>query len=347
MVDKTHFKDFATYILILGLFVLAFFVIKPIIVSIIYGVLLAYIMFTPYKFLSKRIKNNTLAASLFCFLLLIIITVIGFLFFQFLFRQVIDFYLYLQKIDIIPILKSVIPSYISADISTKITTSISSAISSLVASFLEEITTLLVNLPTVFIHLSIVMFVFFYSLKDGERTINYLKSLSPIKKETEERFLKQFKAITNSVLLGHILIGIMQGVIAGIGYYLFGVQNAVLLTLLTIIAAIIPIVGPWLVWIPVDIYLFASGNTGAGIGFLIYGTILVSTLENFLRPYIVSRGTEVNSLIILLGIIGGLFAFGVLGIIIGPLVLAYVLLVIDLYRKHTSGEDIIFKKTES
>mgnify|MGYP001570347310 CR=1 FL=1 len=347
MVDKAHFKDLVTYTLIIGLFVLAFLIIKPIILSIIYGVLLAYIVFPAYKLLSKRIKNNTIAASLFCILVLVIISLLAFLFFQFSFRQVIDFYLYLQKVDIVPIIKSIIPNYISPDISTKITTSISSALSSFIASFLEDITNLIVNITTAFLHLSIVIFVFFFALRDGEKAIAYIKSLSPLKKETEDRFFKQFRDITNSVLLGHIVIGVAQGIIAGIGYFIFGVPNAALLTLLTVIVAIIPIIGPWLVWVPVDVYLFISGNTGAAIGFLIYGTILISTLDNFIKPFIVSRGTEVNSLIIFIGMIGGLFAFGLLGIIIGPLVLAYVLLLAELYRKHAMAEDLIFKKPEA
>jgi predicted PurR-regulated permease PerM len=346
MFDKSKLKSLVTYVLITGLFVLAFLVIRPIIFSIIYGILIAYIMFPPYKLISKRIKNNTLAATLFCLLLLVVVIVISYLFFQFLFRQLINFYLGLQKFDLSPVIQNLLPSYLSKEVSAKIVNSVSSALSSLVAGFLNSITDFIVNLPEALLHLSIVIFVFFFTLRDGEKAVEYFKSLSPLKKETEERFFKQFKAITNSVLIGHVVIGIMQGIIAGIGYYLFGVSNVALLTVLTIIAAIIPVVGPWLIWVPVDIYLFTIGNSAAGLGFLIYGTILVSTLENFIRPLIVSRGTEVNSMIILIGMIGGLFAFGVLGIIIGPLVLAYVLLVIELYRKNTMTDELIFKKAE-
>lgn len=345
--DKTQLKGLITYLLIAGIFILAFFIIKPILFSIIYGILLAYILYPVYMLLSKRIKNNTLAASIFCFIIFVILTLFAFIFFQFLFKQLIDFYLNLQKIDLSSILNNLLPQYLSSDISTRVSTSLNSALSGLIASFLEKMTEILVNIPSILLQLSVVIFVFFFALRDGEKAIEYVKSLAPFKKETQDRFFKQFKDITNSVLIGHVVIGILQGVVAGIGYYIFGVENIAILTLVTIIAAIIPVVGPWAVWVPVDIYLFARGNTGAGIGLLIYGTILVSTLENFLRPMIVSRRTEVNSLIILIGMMGGLLAFGLLGIILGPLILAYVLLVFELYRKHTSSEDLIFKKVES
>ena len=87
-------------------------------------------------------------------------------------------------------------------------------------------------------------------------------------------------------------------------------------------------------------------NKGAGIGLLIYGLVVISWIDVFIRPLMVSRKTEINSAIVIIGMLGGLFVFGVLGLIIGPLVLAYVLLVIELYRKKTLSEDIIFKKVE-
>ena len=138
----------------------------------------------------------------------------------------------------------------------------------------------------------------------------------------------------------------MQGLVAGIGYFILGVPNAIFLTILTIIASIIPVVGSWLIWVPVDIYLFATGHFWAGIILLIYGTFLISLIDNFIRLIIVSRKTQINQGIVMIGMIGGIFVFGVIGLIIGPLILAYVLLVLELYRKHTLGESIIFKKCE-
>jgi predicted PurR-regulated permease PerM len=133
---------------------------------------------------------------------------------------------------------------------------------------------------------------------------------------------------------------------AGIGYLIFGVPSALLLTLFTIFVSIIPFVGAWLGWVPVDIYLFSAGRVDAAIGLLIYGLIVVSLIDNVLRTIIISRRTKLNSAIVLIGMIGGLLAFGVLGLIIGPLVLAYVLLVIEIYKKRTQSESILFEKTE-
>ena len=92
------------------------------------------------------------------------------------------------------------------------------------------------------------------------------------------------------------------------------------------------------------IFLFATGNSGAGIGLLIYGIIIVSTIDNIIRFLIVSKRTKLNSVIVLLGMIGGLFTFGFLGLIIGPLSLAYVLLIAELYVKNSLKDGLIFEK---
>ena len=88
----------------------------------------------------------------------------------------------------------------------------------------------------------------------------------------------------------------------------------------------------WLIWIPAAIYLFSMGSTGAAIGFTVYSIVLVSTVDNLLRPYLVARNTKSSSVVVLVGMLGGLMVFGVLGLLIGPLVLEYLILFLEAYR---------------
>jgi predicted PurR-regulated permease PerM len=182
------------------------------------------------------------------------------------------------------------------------------------------------------------LFVLFFSLKDGEKAMEYLKSVSPLKKETEERFIKRFKDITNSVLLGQILVGVVQGLTAGIGFFIFKVDNALLLTIMAIICSIIPMVGPWIVWLPVSVFMFASAKPEIAIGFLIYNLCLTSLIDNVIRPFVISRKTEINSAVIVVGMVGGFLVFGIIGLIIGPLIIAYVLLMMEIYKKRNIEE---------
>jgi predicted PurR-regulated permease PerM len=137
-------------------------------------------------------------------------------------------------------------------------------------------------------------------------------------------------------------VGFVQGIVAGIGYFMFGVPNAIILTIVTIMVSILPVIGPSLIWVPTVIYLFIKGNNVAGIELLIYGLFLINWIQALLTPRIMSRTAEMNPAIALIGIIGGLYAFGILGLILGPLILAYFILLIEIYRDKKS-ESILIK----
>jgi predicted PurR-regulated permease PerM len=191
-----------------------------------------------------------------------------------------------------------------------------------------------------FLHLLVASFAFFFALRDHEEIVEYVRSLLPFSKDVEKKLFDYTKGITNSVIYGQIVIGLIQGVISGLGFFIFGVPNALLLTLLATLAGVLPIIGTGIVVVPVVAYLFLAGNTVPAIGVSIFG-IISSTIDNILRPIIVSRRTQIHSAIILIGMISGLFLFGVLGLILGPLILAYLIIILEIYRKKRSPEFLI------
>ena len=326
-----------TYALIIVLFILAYMIINPVLSAIVYGLLLAYIMNPVYNLLKKIIKNEIVSAFIVCIGLFIIIIGALVLIIGSLLNQAIDFYLALKSLDLTSYL-SQIPWLAKNQFSATIISNINSTISNFLFNFLGIFNKFVLNLPELGLKFVVFLFVFFFALKDGERAINYLKSVSPLKKENEEKFFKKFKDVTNSVLLGQIFVGLIQGLVAGVGFFIFGVKNPLILTFLSIGASIIPMVGPWLVWIPVNLFLILSGRPETAIGFLIYNLFITSLIDNVVRPFIVSRKTEINTGIIIIGMVGGFFVFGFLGLIIGPLILSYVLLVIEIYRKRNFDE---------
>ena len=167
--------------------------------------------------------------------------------------------------------------------------------------------------------------------------VSYIRSLLPFPKEVQDKLLKSSKEITNSVFYGRILTGIAQGLIVGIGFFVFGVKNALLLTALACIIAIFPIIGTVIVWIPVSIFLIVAGNNVSALGVVIFG-LLATVFESILQPIILAKIGKMNSSIMIVGLLGGIMFFGILGIILGPLILAYLLIVLELYRnKKTPG----------
>jgi predicted PurR-regulated permease PerM len=174
-------------------------------------------------------------------------------------------------------------------------------------------------------------------LRDKDKIMLYIKSLSPFSKEIEKKLFDSSRAITNSVIYGQVVIGILQGLLVGVGFFVLGIPNALILTLLACLVGILPVIGTAIVWVPVTIYLLVIGDAFSAIGIIIFG-LVSSSLDNLIRPIIVSKRAKMNSLLVLLGMIGGLFLFGVLGFILGPLILAYLLIILELYRnKKVSG----------
>lgn len=126
-----------------------------------------------------------------------------------------------------------------------------------------------------------------------------------------------------SVVYGMLGTALAQGLLAGIGFWIAGVPGPAFLALVTFIAAFVPF-GPPLIWIPAALWLFAQGHNGMGIFMLVWGALAVSSIDNVIRPYFISLGNKMPLLLVLLGVLGGIIAFGFIGLFIGPTVLAVI-----------------------
>lgn len=330
--DEESFKKVVTLGILFSLLILVFFLVKPIIVSIFGGMILAFIFSPIYKFLYKKTHSKNLSAIIICiFLILIIIIPLWFLL-PIIINQSINLYFLSQQADYMTPLKTIFPSIFSSqEFSAQIGDTIHLSITKITNYLMNSLSQLLTNFPTLLLQFLVVSFIFYYFLKDGDEFVGYLQSLIPFPKETEKKLFSYTKEITSSVIYGQVVIGVLQGIIVGISFFLFGVPNALLLTMLTILVSILPLIGPFVVWVPAAIYLLIQGNSFNAIGIGIFG-IVASTIDNILRPLIVSRRTKLHSSVILIGMVGGLFLFGVLGLIIGPLIIAYFLIVLEVYR---------------
>lgn len=330
-------QRYSVALVLVLLVLLSFMILRPILISIVFGLILAYAFLPLYKRVYRLFREKNTSALAVCFLILLIIFIPLWFLIPLVVQQAFDMFSYTQTINIGSIVERVFPTS-SDQFRIEITTTIINFIGDITSKSLNALIGFLLNLPTALLHLAVIIFVFFFTLRDHEELKKFVSGISPFRKEKEKILIKQFKGMTSSIIFGYILIGIIQGIATGIGLLIFGVPQALLLTIFAIFASIIPIVGPWLVWVPAAIYLFFVGNTGAAIGFALYSAILVSSIDNVLRPYIVARKTGVSSVIVLVGMIGGLFVFGILGIILGPLILSYLILFLEAYKNKTLTE---------
>jgi predicted PurR-regulated permease PerM len=134
-----------------------------------------------------------------------------------------------------------------------------------------------------------------------------------------------------SVIRGALIVAILQGIMAGLGFLIFGVPNPAFWGMIVVVASLIPIVGTWLIIIPAIIYLFATGHVFGAFGFLIWSGVIVNVIYNIVSPQLMRRGTGIHPYIILLGVLGGIAFFGPIGFLLGPFIVALLFSLLNMY----------------
>ena len=330
--EDVYIKKITTALILLTLIVLAFLLLRPILLSIITGILIAVIFVPVYNRLQKLIKLKNLSAMIICILLLVLIILPFYFLIPIFIDQSIKLYSSSQQIDFTTIIENIFPSIFATDkFSEEIGAMFYTFATNITNSLLSYFSQLILNLPKILLQLVVVLFTFYFVLINKKEFFSYIQSLLPFSAEIEKKIMDRTKMITLSVIYGQVIIGLIQGTVAGIGLFLFKVPNALLLTVIMCVAGIFPLIGTAIVWIPITLFLFIEGNTGAAFGVILFG-IFSSVVDNFLRPIIVSRKSKMHPAILLVGMIGGLYAFGVLGFILGPLILAYLLILLEVYQ---------------
>jgi predicted PurR-regulated permease PerM len=173
------------------------------------------------------------------------------------------------------------------------------------------------------------LFVLFFVLRDGPAMAQQVVSLLPIEGQRRTLLQRHLTDMTRAVFLGLGLTAVAQGVLLGVGFWIAGLPSPLVFGVLGVILALVPMVGPALLWIPGAIWLAARGETGYAVFLALWGSIVVGLVDNLLRPLLISGRAEVPTLAVFVGVIGGLAAFGFIGLFLGPIVLG---LLIALFR---------------
>jgi predicted PurR-regulated permease PerM len=338
MVDRQIVNKAVVLLLIVCVFIAAIFVLKPIIISIFLGVFISYIFHPLYIPIKKYVKGADLSTFIFCILLTALIAIPLFFLLPIFVKEIFNAYLYIQKVDLTSAIVSLLGSFFSEEVTRVFAVQANLLILKFFNFSMNSFSSAFTDLSTLMLKFAVFLFTFYFVTRDSEKIKNYLRDLSPLSKSTEDRFSQEFRNITNAVVFGQIIVGVIQGLFLGLGMWLLGVPKTWFLTIIAIILSIIPMVGAWLVWIPVSLYLIIGGNTLAGTILLLYGLLFVSTIDNLLRPYFISRKSNVSTFVAIIGIIGGLYTFGVIGLILGPLILSYIIIIVEFYRQGKLNE---------
>jgi predicted PurR-regulated permease PerM len=182
-----------------------------------------------------------------------------------------------------------------------------------------------------FLMLFVMLYAMFCFLKDGRAILDWTFGCLPLSAGDKERLVATFNSVGRATLKGTLIIGIVQGGLAGLSFWVAGIGGAVFWAAVMAVLSIIPGIGSALVWVPAVIFLALDGQIGAAVGVALWCAIVVGTVDNFLRPLLIGKDTKMPDLLVLLTTLGGLALFGASGILVGPMIGALFLAIWGLW----------------
>jgi predicted PurR-regulated permease PerM len=175
------------------------------------------------------------------------------------------------------------------------------------------------------------LYTFFFFQLDGHKVVHAIMYYLPLEDRVERRLLTRFTLVTQAMIKGTLLIGMLQGALAGIAFAFAGVPHAVFWGTVMAVLSIVPGIGSAVIWVPASIILLVQGNLLAGLGLMLFCALIVGSIDNVLRPILVGRDTNMHELMIFFGTLGGLFTFGMAGLLIGPVIASLFLTIWEIY----------------
>lgn len=187
------------------------------------------------------------------------------------------------------------------------------------------------------VNLIIMCLTTFYFLKDGVTILNYIKKILPFSEEQDAKLAGQVKDTIIATIYGGVAVAIIQGMLAGAAFLVFGIPSPVFWGTITAVFSLIPMLGTTIVWAPAGAILILTGSYGKGVGLLLFGFFVISTVDNILKPIIIGERTKLPTLLIFFSVLGGIGFFGFIGFILGPLIAALCLSLLEMYTAKTDN----------
>lgn len=333
------YRRTVTILAVVVVLVLAFMIIRPFLIAIISAAVLAYLFYPVYRYLLKHLPGflpkETLAALITVLLIILIVLLPMISITGILTHEIRNGYFFFEKIVTSPDFSFDLPPLITervGDISQY-----KEQIANFGGQLIGWLQAVVTAIPNVVLNIFIVIFSVYFFLKGGKNIYAFLKDFFPLPEGRYRQIFVRFDDLSRGMILGQIVVGIVHGFVSWAAYAVLGVPNPVLWAFLTAIISIIPVLGAGLVWFPVAVYLFISGYAAGaywkGIALFVYGLLVMTTIDNVLKPKIIGERARIHPLIILFGILGGIQLIGLPGIIIGPLILALLDVVMGIFRE--------------
>lgn len=338
-------RNIFTFLFFIFLLYLFYLVFQPFIVPLLWSGIIVSVLNPPYRYFVKKFKKReSLFALVFTFSVFLIIVIPTILIIFLLAQESIDAYNRYREILINLDFSSYADKYSHTSWGATIKKFLFSSEEpgSLIAKFAGAASKFLFNQAQVLVkntglllfRLFIMFLGIFFFLRDGEGIVEHLRKLLPLEEKTKEVVIDRLSGTVSAVVIGMIVTAIVQGFFLSIGFLIFGVGYPVLFGALTFVLALLPFGGAVPVWLGGAIYLFFNSRTGAGIGLLIWGALLVSSIDNFLKPALIGEKTHIPFFLLFLSLLGGIMAFGLIGLFLGPVLIALFLNLLMVFEEN-------------
>jgi predicted PurR-regulated permease PerM len=343
---KNKYKPYVPLLLFVGLLILSYIVLKPLFTAIFLGGLLAYITFPLYRKFTTKVKSKSLSAFLVCILVLLLLLIPGIFMTKELVQESYTIFILAKQKLSTGLFEGCQNSFCEGIHSfvekPEIEFQIQEGVKSVTSWLIDKGSNFLLSIPRVSLTLFVIFFTMFYFIRDGKIFLVHMQKILGLDKNRYNSLVKRTREITNGVVFGYILIAFSQGFVGGLGFYFFGITSPIFWGVMMGLLALIPFLGTGIIWFPAALVLILDGAFRGdstilwrGIGLGLYSLILVSSLDNVIRPKMVSDKAKVHPAVILLGILGGVLTFGAIGVVAGPLILSLVIVFVDLYITDT------------
>ncbi|MFA6992317.1 MAG: AI-2E family transporter, partial [Candidatus Gracilibacteria bacterium] len=332
-----------------------FGILKPFLSVIFISGVLAVAFYPIYKRILRAVNGRERLSSFFTCLLVVIIIILPLLLFSFLLtNEAIDTY----KIISVKIesgvfdkyfewknggffydMKQQIDSYLGPYISPifnvedfDVKQKILDASQGISSFLLKQTTNVVASIWSFLFNFILLLFSLYYFFKDGDKLIEKLGHLSPLPYVYEGELFRKMDSMIKAIIFGVFLTAVVQGLVGGIGFAIAGVSNPIFWGTAIALASLVPVVGTGMVWMPAALVLVIFGNYWAALFLAIWGFLVIGTVDNFLRPYLIGGKAKTHPLLTFFVILGGVFTMGLKGIIVGPVVLMFMLSLLHIYE---------------
>lgn len=331
---RIHIVSFLVALLLV--FVLIVWMLQPFVNILAFAVIIAVLFHPVYKFFLVRLKKPSVASLVTVLIILTLIALPIWLFGSVIFNELQDLFnryrdgaFVIDRDEIIAGLPSQVQSVIQ-----NFSQDLNDFIGRLSGQFFSSLSQIVSNVASFVIAFFVFIFVVYYLLKDGGKIKRAIMDISPIASTQENLLIDKIVAAVNGVVKGSFLVALVQGVVATVGFFIFGVPEPWLWGAFTVVAALVPTVGTSISLIPAIIYLAVTGHAPQAVGLAIWGAVAVGLVDNFIGPRLIGGSVKLHPVLVLLAVIGGIQFFGILGFLIGPIIMAVFVAMIDMYREE-------------